>query len=197
MSCLYSLLKGVQSSCNALKKVGGLDARVWLGSVDDLASVTFGAAGVNSVTAITFKASTGLVQYIGKADKNNAQTEIEVGENVNLRNQSVTILVGIDDATQEGTLDALVDTEEVFAIVETRAGQLEVYGLNRTNFDSFGLKMSALTEVTGTLLNDSTLTSFTLSGGMTNLKHFYNPGTALATNVAALDALTIDPAPAP
>jgi hypothetical protein len=33
-----------------------------------------------------------------------------------------------------------------------------------------------------------------LSGGFTNLQLLYNPGTALATNVAALDAQTIDPA---
>lgn len=192
MSCLGTVALGVQSGCDALKKVGGLDRRVWLGTVDDLASVVY-TANKNSITAITFKTDKGLVLYTGKVDKNNANTAIEVGENVNVRNQTVNVFLGVDTDQQLATLDALIDTDRLFVISETRSGQLEVYGLNRTNFDSFGLKVTAYVDNTGTLINDSTLTNITLSGGLTNLKMYYAPLATLATNVAALNLLTIDP----
>ena len=276
MACVPSLLKGVQGSCAALKKVGGLNKRIYLGTVDDIESITFGANDANSITGITFKdpatgtgtaitmanpgvatvadtsdlttgqtititantgaslvggntivgqsftitvlsgttfslnaavtgaastgftytyATKGLTQWIGKKDKNSAGVEIEVGENVNIRTQTVTPIIYYETAEELSYLDALVDQEQVFAIVETVAGSLEVFGINKTNFGSFGLKATALSLVSGVVLNDSTAGTLTLSGGLTNLQLQYNPGVSLATNIAALDALSIDPAP--
>lgn len=276
MACVSSLIHGVQGSCLAVKKVGGLNKRIYIGTVDDLESVTFGANDANSITAITFKdpvtatgsaitlanpgvatvastaslttgqtititantgatlvggltivgqtftitvingttfsigaqttgaastgftftyATKGLTQWVGKKDKNSAGVEIEVGENVNIRNQTVTPIVYYETAEELSYLDALIDQEQVFSIVETVAGSLEVFGINKVNFGSFGLKSSALSLVSGVLLNDSTAGTLTLTGGLTNLQLQYNPAVSLATNIAALDALSIDPAP--
>jgi len=274
MACVDELIKGIQASCNAQKKVGGLNKRIYLGLVKDLESVTFGANNANSVTAMTFKdpvtstgsaitlanpgvatvastadletgmvikitantgatlvggntivgqsfvitvinattfsigaqttgaastgftftyATKGLTQWSGKKDKNNAGVEIEVGENVTVRNQSVVMSIYYETAEELSYLDNLIDQEQVFAIVETVAGSLEVFGINKVNFGSFGLKASAFTGTSGTVLNDSTAGALTMSGGMTNLQLQYNPGVSLATNIAALDALSIDP----
>lgn len=193
--CAKSLLTGIQSSCAAIKKVGGLDKRIYLGSIYDLASATFGAAGINSVLTMVFKADKGLVQYIGRAFKNSTGSEIEVGENRNLRNQSVNLAIYYETADELGTLDDLIDQEGVFAITETNAGQLEVFGLNKVNFDAFGLKVSALTGSSGVALQDSTAFAVTLSGGHTNLQLLYKPAVALATSIAELDGLSISPEP--
>lgn len=274
MACESNLVKGIQASCNALKKVGGLNKRIYLGLVGDLDTVTFGANNVNSITGMTFKApasgsgsaislanpgvatvastadletgmvititantgatlvggntivgqsftitvingttfsigaqttgtastgfsftyaTKGLTQWIGKKDKNSAGVEIEVGENVNIRNHTVTPIVFYETDAELYYLDNLIDQEQVFAIVETVAGSLEVYGINKTSFESFGLKASALSLVSGVLLNDSTAGTLTLTGGMTNLPLQYNPSASLDTNIAALDALSIDP----
>lgn len=194
MACA-DLSKGVQASCTAIKKIGGLDKRIYIGLLDDLASATFAAAGINSVTAITFKADKGLVSYIGRKDKNNAGVEIERGENVNLRNQSVNLLVYYETAEQLGTLDALIDTEGLFAIVETNAGSLEVYGLAKAaNFNNFGLVASGSGN-SGTVMQDSTAFSLNLAGAHPNMQLLYNPIATLTANIEALDALVIDPAP--
>ena len=276
MACTTELIKGVRGSCNALKKVGGLNKRVYMGLVADLATVTFGANNANSITGITFNspatgtgtaitlanpgvatvastaglttgqtititactgatlvggltivgqsftitvingttfsigaqttgaastgfsfsyATKGLTQWTGKKDKNSAGVEIEVGENVNIRTQTVTPIVYYETAEELSYLDNLIDQEQVFVIVETVAGSLEVFGINKVNFGSFGLKATALSLVSGVLLNDSTAGTLTLSGGLTNLQLQYNPSVSLATNIAALDALSIDPAP--
>lgn len=195
MACA-DLSKGVQASCTSIKKIGGLDKRIYIGLLDDLASATFGGVGLNSVTALTFKSGKGLVQYIGRKDKNNAGVEIERGENVTLRNQSVNLLVYYSDATELGTLDALIDTEGLFAIVETNAGSLEVYGLAKSaSFNNFGLVASGSGN-SGTVMQDSTAFNLALTGGVPNMQLYYNPTADLPTNIAALDALSIDPAPA-
>lgn len=194
-TCIETLAKGVQSSCASLIKVGGLDKRFYLGTVDDIATVTFGAAGINSVLTLVFKEDKGLVQYSGDADGHSATNQMEAGANVNIRNHIVNANLGIDNANDLGTLDDMLDKKRLFAIVETRAGQLEVYGLNKVNFDSFGMKPTAIDLPTGVLLNDSTRATFTLTGGLTNLKLIYKPAQSLSANITELDGLSIDPAP--
>ena len=194
MNCENTLAKGIQSTCNGLKKVGGLDKRIYGGTTEDLATVTFGTN--NSVTALTFKDGKGFVKFIGKEDKHNSDNTLEVGENVNIRTHVLNVLLGIDDADQLDALDDLIDTEKLFFIVETRAGQLEIYGLNKVNFDSFGMKVTSLSMPSGTVLNDTTLATVGLSGGMTNVKLLFAPLVGLAANIVILDNLTIDPAPA-
>ncbi|HYH14015.1 MAG TPA: hypothetical protein VD794_02275 [Flavisolibacter sp.] len=192
MAC-STLAKGVQASCAAIKKVGGVNKRVYIGLLEDLATAVFGTG--NILTSITFNSGKGLVKYEGRKEKNSAGVEIERGENVNIRNQTVTLAVYYSTAEQLSTLDDLIDTEGLFAIIETAAGVLEVYGLNKSgSFDSFGLVASG-SKSTGTVLQDSTAFNLTLTGGHTNMELHYNPVGSLTTNIAALDALTIDPAP--
>lgn len=272
MACVDSVIKGVQALCAETHKVGGLDKRVWIGTVTDLASVTYGAA--NEVTAMTFSgaetmtgtaitlaspgvatvtstasletgnkvtitantgatlvggltivgqtftitvinattfsigaettgtastaftmtvATKGLVKFIGRIDKNSAGSDIEPGENINLRNQFVNMSVYYSTAVQLEAIDQLIDQEQVFAVVETRPGALEVFGISKVNFASYGLKVTANPGTSGILVNDSTAFAMVLSGGFPNLQLKYNEAVALATNIAALDALSIDP----
>lgn len=191
MACVDSLVLGVQADCNATKKVGGLSKRIYIGTLDDLASVTFGTG--NIITAITFESGKGLVQFVGKKEKNSAGSDIEAGENFNTRNHNVNLSIYYSTGLQLQSIDQLIDQEGVFAIVETNAGGLEVFGINRINFAAYGLKVTANPGSSGVLLNDSTAFAMVLSGGHTNLQMQYNPSVALATNIAALDVLSIDP----
>jgi hypothetical protein len=193
--CLSSIDLGVQASCLAIKKVGGLDKRIYLGAIGDLASVTITAGATNIVTAFTFAATKGFVKMIGRKEKNSAGSDIETGENVNVRNQNVNLAIYYETGIDLAAIDAIIDNEALFAVVETNPGSLEVFGINKVNFDSYGLKVSANPGTSGLLLNDATAFQMVLSGGLTNLQLLYNPAVALATNIAALDAQTIHPAP--
>jgi hypothetical protein len=184
--CDYSLVRGVHSSCEATKRVGGLNKRIWLATVSMLEAVVFGTA--NAIESFTFKAGKGFVKYIGKADKNSAGSELEVGENVNIRTHSLSPVVYYETAQQLETLDNLIDSEGIFAVVETRAGTLEVFGINKVGFGSYGMKVTANTQNSGILINDNTAFLPVISGGHTNLQLIYKPATALATAIAALDA---------
>jgi hypothetical protein len=194
MGCA-SLSLGVQATCAGVKKVGGINKRIWLGLLEDLASVTYGTG--NIVTGFTFKTDKGLVVYDGRKEKNSSGVELEVGENLNFRNQSLIMLVYTETAAQLTTLDQLLDTEQLFAVVEPNSGPLEVYGLNLTDYAGYGLKATAYTRNSGVVLNDSSAHTVTLSGAHTNLELHYAPAVAKATNIAALMALSIDPVTVP
>lgn len=188
--CDYVLNKGVQASCLATKRVGGLNKRIYMSTVSALAAVTFGAG--NSIDAFVFKAGRGFVKYIGKPDKNSAGTDVEPGANVNIRNHTLSPVVYYETKEDLEAIDNLIDSEGIFAVVETRAGGLEVFGINKTGFDSYGMKVTANPQNSGVLINDDTAFLPVISGGHTNVQLLYKPAVALATAIIALDAQTID-----
>lgn len=192
MGC-STLAKGVQADCAAIKKIGGVDKRVWIGALDDLTAIAFGTD--NIISSFTFASGKGFVHVSGKKDKNNGAYEVTRGENVTTVNQTVNLSVYWSTAAQLAALNNLVQAEQLFVVLETNAGMLEVYGVSAgASFDNFGLAPGG-TGGTGTVMQDSTAFTFTLTGEQLNLPLLYAPGVALATNIAALDAQTIDPAP--
>lgn len=193
MDCV-TITKGIQASCVAVKKPGGVDKRVWLGLLNDLSSITLGTG--NILLAITFKAGKGLTQWTGRKEKNDAKSEITVGENVTIRTQTVGLMVYWETAADLTALDTLLDAEGIFAMVETNAGQIEVYGVNNSNaynFNNFGLKATKNSGSTGKVINDATAFALELSGGMTNLQLLFNPTVDLASNILLLNLKSIDP----
>jgi hypothetical protein len=189
-SCDYNLLKGIQSTCQATKRVGGLNKRIYLSTVSSLASIVFGTG--NAITSFTFKAGKGFVKYIGKSDRNASSSDVEPGPNVNIRNHTLSPVVYYETAEDLAALDALIDSEGIFAVVETRAGGLEVFGINKVSFDSYGMKVTSNPQSSGVIINDDTAFLPVISGGHTNLQLLYNPAGTLAANIIALDAQTID-----
>lgn len=192
-----TLTRGINPSCDATRKAGGLNKRIYLGLLSDLTSVTFGTG--NQVTAFTFAAEKGFVKFIGKREKHNAVMALEAGENFNLRNHGINLVNYYNTAEELSALDDLIDLEGVFVVVETNSGELEVWGLNKGgNFANFGLKVSAIDGGSGTAITDSNIYTLSLNGNHENLQLYFAsvPGTStLAQDVAILDGLTVWPAP--
>jgi hypothetical protein len=188
----FDLLTGVNPNCIALKKPGGISRRVWAGRLDDLDVVVFGGDGVNRVLSLTFKAGKGLVQYIGKRDKNSATMALEVSENRSLRNHSIILVLYYNTPEELGSIEQLIDSEGMFFVVETKAGALEVYGLNKSqNFADFGVKASSLEGGTGVLLTDSSAKTLTLAGLHENMELYYQ---GADTSVAITGLTSANPA---
>ncbi len=191
MSCV-SLARSVRPGCNAKKKPGGADKRVFFGLLEDIASISFGT--YNSIETLTFNDGAGLIEYDLKKDKNSATMALEVGENANLRNHVVNVVVNWDTAEELAALEDLLDAEGIFAIVEQNGGNLEAYGVNKgANYNNFGLKASSLDGSTGVVLNDPTAFNVAVSGQHTNLQLLYKPSQTLTANLAELEALVVDP----
>ena len=189
-TCSYLTL-GLDPSCEALKKLGGVNKRVWIGQIDDIASITFGVDG--EITALTLAMGKTLKAFIGKKEKHQGTYELTAGETINLFNQSVTLALYFESDLERKAVNELVNVEDMFVFVETNSGVIESYGIaNSTSlgYDNFGLKATAGTgNGTGILINDETAYRVTLSGNVPNLPMLYKPASPLASVIADLDAM--------
>jgi len=192
MAACDALTTNLSPSCEAIKKPGGLDKRIWIGLVEDLDSVTFGTG--NQITAFTFAASTGFITATGKMEKNNSSIAINAGENYNLRTQSFNFVSYYLTAEDLDDIDQLIDQEQLFVCAETNAGTIEVYGINKSDaFDNFGLQCTAIEGGSGTAKLDASQFALTFSGDFENLQLVFEDTAAgspgLAADIAYLDAL--------
>lgn len=193
MDSCYSLTN-LAASCDAVKKVGGVKSRFWIGQKPDIASLTFGTNG--EVTAMTLKAGKKLGQFEGMQFKNTGSTETTPNETRNLFNQTFTGVLFYKTQAELEAIETLLIGDRYFVIYETEAGQLKVKGIDKNPFNSAdlgenrGLNISAGTGSDGTVLADTTGVTVTMVGEMYNFDKLYKPATALATVIAELVALS-------
>jgi hypothetical protein len=182
MATCIDLTAGLDPSCAALNKVGGVNKRVWIGQLSQLSSYATDVNGyVSGITLATYET---LFKFIGKRDKNSGMFEGTIGENVNTFNQSVTLELYHSTPADRAAIESLYNADDVFAFVETNAGQIEVFGID------LGLNASALSGGTGTLLNDKTSTTLTLSGEQTSMPKLFLNGGTLAASITYLDNIS-------
>lgn len=188
MANCASDLQELDPSCAALKKKGGLKKRVWIGAFDTVRTLIDPSTGyIDSVSMSPSPEK--LYKYIGKKLKHNGAFEGQVGENTNVINQNLNLVLYAYTPTEREAIEKLFNSEEVVAFVETEAGQIEMWGYET------GLTASALTGGSGTALNDSTAITITLSGQQDTLPKVVlieDPSSSTAdlnTTVTALDVL--------
>lgn len=197
MAC-NELTRGINPNCDALRKAGGLNKRVYIGLLSDLTSVTFAETG--QITGFTFAANKGFVKFIGKKEKHNTAMTLEVGESFTLRNHAVNLVAYYSTAEELTALDSLIDVEGLFMVAETNNGELEVWGVNNApNWANFGLTAASLQGGSGTAILDPNIYTLGFTGNHENLQKYFvsNPVTpsTLAEDIAILEAQVIWPAP--
>lgn len=199
MAACNELIRGINPNCEATRKPGGLNKRLYLGLLSDLDAVTFGAG--NLVTNFTFKQDKGFVKVIGKREKHNSDMTLEVGENFNLRNHAINAVIYYNTPEELEALDAIIDAEGAFIVAETNAGELQVWGVNKgANFLNFGLKAATIEGGSGTVKTDSNIYTLGMTGNHENLQLYFDTSTeqapkTLAENIDVLDGLTVWPEP--
>jgi hypothetical protein len=185
MASCIEILQGIDPSCEALNKVGGINRRVWVGQLSYLSAYTVDVDGYIDSIALSVVASIPqtLKKFIGKKFKHTATFEGEVGENTNVINQSLALSLYYSTPAERQAIEQLFNADDVFIFVEGNYGGIEVYGID------LGLNGSALTGGLQTLLNDNTATIVTLSGQQLTLPKQFKTGT-LAQDIAYLDNIS-------
>lgn len=196
MAACNELTRGIDPNCEATRKPGGLNRRIYIGLLSDLTTVSFGTG--NAVTGFTFIAEKGLKKFIGKREKHSSVMAIEAGENFNLRNHGVNLVAYYNTALELEALDQLIDIEGAFMVVETNSGELECWGINKgANFQNFGLKVSSIDGGSGVAIVDSNIYTLAMNGNHENLQLYFGALSSvtpfdpltLAENIALLDSL--------
>lgn len=199
MAC-KNLTRGLDPTCDALKKHGGLAKRVYVGQLSQLEGYTVNEDTLDIETldmALNGSSDYTLKKFIGKKLKHNATTPVEVGENINVFNQTVALVLFHFTSLEKAAIEELVNAEDLFVLVETFGGQIEVYGIDTEGSENSedplgGLNCSAGEGGTGTALNDPTQYTVTLSGQHRIMCRIFNISSTatLAQNIAYLDAIS-------
>lgn len=203
MAC-NNLTRGLDPTCDALKKLGGLAKRVWVGQLSQLdgfevetTTLDLKALTMNTDTSVSPAVPFTLKKFIGKKLKHSATTPVEVGENINVFNQTVNLVLFHYTSLEKAAIEELVNVEDAFVLVETFAGQIEVYGIDTEGSESSedplgGLNCTAGEGGTGVALNDPTQFTITLSGQHRIMSRIFNISTSatLAENIEYLDNIS-------
>ena len=88
------LISGINPSCDALNKVGGVNKRVWIGLKGNITYTTDSNGYVNTISMATSGSlPTKLYTYTGKRDKNSFSFPLTAGENINTFNHTAIMML--------------------------------------------------------------------------------------------------------
>jgi hypothetical protein len=150
-----STLINLNATCDAVKKVGGVTARVWIGGrgvwfnnflaqqtvyfqPDNTGIDWFMSYDINSIGG-----NQQLFYFEGVQLKNSASFEVVPAENVNAYTHRVDLVLFDDEADfitiTKQKIQGLLEGEDLFAVVLTEGGQFKVYGFEHKVWQPFPL----------------------------------------------------------
>lgn len=197
--CTGNLTNGLDPSCFALKKLGGVAPTVYAGKLSQLDGYEVNEDTLD-IKSLAMKANGSvdykLKKFKGKKLKHSATSPLEVGENINVFNQNTLLRLYYSTSLEMAAIEDLANVDDLFLILQNMNGELEVYGIDTRGSQSSedplgGLSASAGEGGTGILLNDDTSYLLTLSGQHRVLKRLFSISTTatLAQNIAYLEAI--------
>jgi hypothetical protein len=135
-------LTNIDATCDAVKKIGGVAASVYIGSkksfydnfvttampIIEYDTTNFGWILEFDSAAIL---GTELAKFTGIELKNSGSFETVPAENVNVFTHNLNLVLFHYTQEELAKLTDLLLSEDLFAIVATNAGEIKVYGLER------------------------------------------------------------------
>lgn len=185
MSC--EIGSGIGISCADLKRVAGLNKRLWLFNMDNLRTPI--DVTQTTITNINLNAYALLFKFEGQKYAHSASAKLVRTDSGNISfEHTVNMKVNNTTATEDQVIEALA-TAEVGAIVQTNNNEFFIFGAGN------GLTMMEMEDSTGQKQGDEEVTVIKLVGSETTLaKRFARPagtqGSILNETLFYLNALT-------
>lgn len=185
-----SLLANILSDCSAVKRIGGVKAKMYYTRAESIEGIAVDATTGNLKTLV-LKTGAKFLTLEGRKFKNTAGTTFARSENgPNLRNQSVMFRAYIKTAKQRDAVDAILDNEGFVFFVPTNGGVVKVYGYSKEGAEiSQGLSATDASESDGTAMGDDTTLPITFTGAETNLPLIYEETGGFSATLDYLDTL--------
>jgi len=111
----------------ALKRIGGVDKTMYVGSISEVAGFTRNSDG--EIITLTMQAGKFIYALTGKKLKNNHATEIRRNENSTLFGQTVNYVAYFDTQPEKEAIEMLIQVDDLFVIVQNKYGRFEAFGL--------------------------------------------------------------------
>ena len=189
MANCNDLVKGLDPTCDALNKVGGVNKRVWIGQLSQITGYSKDG-GTDDISGISMAVNGSipftLKKFISKRDKIAVTFPLSVGENINTFNHTLAIPLYYSTTQELNAIKNLCNADDLFVVFQDNNDELMVAGIE------LGLNASAGEGGTGILLNDATSYMVTLSGEQKSTPKYFNISSVatLAQNIAYLDAIS-------
>lgn len=186
MATCNDLISGIDPACDALKKVGGVNKRVWIGLKSNISYTIDSNGYVSTVTMGNVGSiSAKLYKFIGKRDKNSFAFPMTAGDNINTFNHTAIMQLYYSTPSELETLNQIANADDMVVFMEGNDEKIYVLGLGK------GLNATAGEGGSGILLNDSTAYTLTLSGEETDTPKIFRTvaGASISTLTAYLDNL--------
>ena len=187
MSCDESLTVSFAPACSALKKPAGFQNFGYIGTISDLASVTY---ATGAIAALTFTGTKVLTKFATNERQVMAPTPInDRGEGgFSTITHTVNLPIYFDTQAELNAAETVIQADKLFVILPTSDMKFRCYGLAGVPYDikNFGLNNSGGEDAPGQVLNDVTRLNLVLTGEMLNLPQFFLD-TDYATSLALLE----------
>lgn len=156
MSCEIS--QGILAQvCDDKETFGGAFERIFIGNLDDFASIT---ANNGAIDTITLNAYATLYSFYGRKNGNTFSEELELADGGGKTyNVSAELRVRKFDVTTRQSIQQLAKAGKLVVWIPTKAGSVEVIGIAKASTDglalSEGAEVTALTRASGQALTDN------------------------------------------
>lgn len=159
MPCTIS--SGITVDCSNIKRVGGLNKRLWLFNMDDLRTQI--DVTQSTVTNLNFNTYASLYKFEGSKFTHSAEAKLIRSESGNISwEHTVNIKINNVNASEDAVLEALA-AAEVGCIVQTSNNEFLIYGAGN------GLTCMEMVDPTGTKQGDDENTTLKLVGSESTL----------------------------
>jgi len=174
----------------ALKRIGGVDRTIYIGSLSELAGFTRNADG--EIVTLTMKTSMYLYALSGKKLKNSHSTEIRQNENATLFGQTVNFVAYFDTQPEKDAIELLIQSDDLFVILQNKYGRFEAFGLvGQEGMPAEGMGISAGTYAVEASADGATSMLLTFTSDESKLPVYTNFGDEVIDEIAYLDDLLL------
>lgn len=187
VDCTSDIVEGLDPSCEALEKVGGIKKRVWIGNLDEIVYTQDENGYVDSITMTGGSPIPTLFRFTGKKYKHTQKITGVIGTNVNIFTQDMLLVLYYYTPAEREAIEGLYHADDVVIFIETESGQIEISGLDK------GCIASAAAGGIGATLNDDTALTLTMTASETKLPYVFRAGSSddLQVSKDYLDGISV------
>lgn len=162
-SFLCGISKGIKLDCSGKGQLGGLNRRLFLGNIKNLANAAYTTDADGYITDINFDAYGFLYEFIGQKYSHSATDNVARNEGGSV-NYPHSVTLKISDVTPDdkAVIEDLT-ASDVFAVVVDNNQQIRIYGAFN------GLTIDTAEQNTGNNAESDTTRTVVLSGNETGL----------------------------
>jgi len=178
---LCGISAGIGIDCTGKGQIGGLNRRVFVGNIKDLANLAYTTDAEGYTTAINFKPYGLLYEFVGQKYAHTSTDDVARNEGGSVNYPHTVTLKLFDSTPDDKAVIESMTAADVFVVVETNNQTFEIFGYQN------GLTLDTAPKESGQAASADTSRTLTLSGAEVGLAKVFLD-TDYATSITTLES---------